>query len=117
MTFAYDAADRFSSVSNSAFSVAAGYDTLSRVHSLTRPSSSSTIGYDNADRLASLAHVFAPTTGNETWTLAFTAGGSSARRPAPTAPGTGRRRAAQRGRDGSQRPKPERHGRRGHLGL
>ncbi|MGH7022819.1 MAG: RHS repeat-associated core domain-containing protein, partial [Caulobacteraceae bacterium] len=75
VTFAYDPADRFSSVSNSAFSVVAGYDTLSRVNAITRASSSSTIGYDKADRMASLAHVFTPTTGNETWTLAFTAAG------------------------------------------
>ena len=75
VTFAYDPADRFSSVSNSAFSVAAGYDTLSRVSALTRPSSTSAIGYDKADRMASLAHVFSPTTGNETWTQAYNAAG------------------------------------------
>lgn len=75
VTFAYDPADRFSSVSNSAFSVAAGYDTLSRVNGLTRPSSTSAVGYDKADRMASLAHVFTPTTGNESWTQGYTAGG------------------------------------------
>jgi RHS repeat-associated protein len=75
VTFAYDPADRFSSVANSAMSVAVVYDTLSRVNALTRPSSSSAIAYDKADRMASLAHVFSPTTGNETWTQGYTAGG------------------------------------------
>jgi YD repeat-containing protein len=78
VTYAYDTADRFGQVSNSAFSVAAGYDALSRVNALTRPSSSSTIGYDAADRVTSLAHAFTPTTGNETWTLGFTSGGQLA---------------------------------------
>ncbi|HEY1561943.1 MAG TPA: RHS repeat-associated core domain-containing protein [Caulobacteraceae bacterium] len=78
VTFAYDPADRFGSVSNSAMSVAAGYDTLSRVNALTRPSSTSAVGYDKADRMASLAHVFSPTTGNETWTQGYTAGGQLA---------------------------------------
>jgi hypothetical protein len=45
------------------------------VNALTRAASSSTLGYDPADRLTSLAHAFTPTSGNETWTLGFTAGG------------------------------------------
>ncbi|HEY1561944.1 MAG TPA: RHS repeat-associated core domain-containing protein, partial [Caulobacteraceae bacterium] len=87
VTYAYDPAGRFGSVSNSAMSVSAGYDTMSRVNALTRPSSTSAIGGacpragqrpdpgDKADRMASLAHVFLPTTGNETWTQSYTAGG------------------------------------------
>ena len=72
VTFAYDTADRFGSVSNSAFSVGAGYDTLSRVNGLTRPSSSSTSVTIRPTAMTSLAHAFTPTTGNETWTYAFT---------------------------------------------
>ena len=74
VTWAYDPADRFSSVGNSAASVAAGYDTLSRVNAITRGSSVSTsaLGYDRADRPSSLAHVFTPTTGNESWGFTLT---------------------------------------------
>jgi RHS repeat-associated protein len=74
-TYAYDPADRFQSAGIGAASVSAGYDSLSRVDALTRPSSTTAIGYDAADRMASLAHVFTPTSGDQTWTLTYTPGG------------------------------------------
>jgi RHS repeat-associated protein len=53
---------------------ACGLDGLSRLNALSRAAgaSSSTVGYDNADRMNALAHVFTPTTGNQTWGFGFT---------------------------------------------
>ena len=72
MTYAFDAANRLTSLAAAGVSVGPGYDGLSRVTSITRAASSSTVGFDNADRMTSLAHVFTPTTGNQAWGFAFT---------------------------------------------
>jgi RHS repeat-associated protein len=53
-----------------------GHDSLGRRSTVARAggagASTSTIGYDNAERMNALAHVFAPTTGNQTWGFGFT---------------------------------------------
>jgi YD repeat-containing protein len=74
ITHGFDPANRLTSVGSTPATVTAGYDGLSRLNTLSRAAgaSTSTIGYDNADRMNALAHVFTPTTGNQTWGFGFT---------------------------------------------
>jgi YD repeat-containing protein len=84
ITYGFDPANRLTSIGSSPATVTAGYDGLSRINALGRAAgaSSSTIGYDNADRMTALAHVFTPTTGNQTWGFGFTPASQLAHSPA-----------------------------------
>jgi RHS repeat-associated protein len=79
VTYAFDTANRFSSVGSAAATVTASYDSLSRLNALSRTGgANSAIGYDAADRMASLAHSFVGGTGNQGWGFGFTAAGQLA---------------------------------------
>ena len=73
--YAFDTANRLTSIGAGGVNVTPGYDGLSRMTSVARAGSSSTVGFDYADRMASLAHAFNPSTGNQTWGFTFTPAG------------------------------------------
>jgi len=73
-SYSYDAADELTSITDSAGATieTIAYDNFGRRGTVTRPSVATTsYGYDSALRLNSLAHTFADTSKNETFTLAY----------------------------------------------